>query len=92
LATTNKLREERTALGTFTSNSPDVLGKYPTSLRVALRIPDLKLASYGGRRNLVVVPPEERARNDEPACLTEDDDAKPMGVDVQATGAKAPPY
>ena len=54
--------------------------------RVALCSPDVKLASHPGSRNLVLASPKERARNDEPSCLTEDDDAKPMGVEIQAAG------
>jgi hypothetical protein len=48
--------------------------------------PDLKLASHPGSSNLILALPKERARSDEPCCLTEDDDAKPMGVEIQATG------
>lgn len=35
---------------------------------------------------MVLVSPKEGVRNDEPACLTEDDDAKPMRVEIQVAG------
>jgi hypothetical protein len=48
-----------------------------------------QLACVNRKSSEVLASPKRRARDDEPVCLCEDHDSKPMGVEIQVSGYNA---